>query len=226
MQKYSKMQIFGTIIMAVVFSWSWAVASDWKKTSEANGIIGYTRSTKESRFEAVKAVGTVDAPVAVVEAVLRDVPANTGFVFRCKKSAFVNTPEYKNTTDCFYSYMITAMPYPLKDRDAVCFVEYTIEKSTGMIYVKIKGIKTNYKFSKDMVRIPMLKADYVLTPKGPDRTEVTFMSIGEPGGSIPNYIVDMFSKNLGIETIAGLRVMARKDKYKYIRKVVTNTSHS
>jgi hypothetical protein len=77
-----------------------------------------------------------------------------------------------------------------------------------------------------MVRILLIKVDYVLTPKGPDRTEVTFTSIGESGGYIPSYITDMFTKNLGIETIAGLRIMARKDKYKDIRKVVTTTSHS
>ena len=226
MKKYGKIQISITIIMVAIFFWSWAMASDWKKIGEADGIIGYTRNTSESRFEAVKAEGIVNAPAAVVEAVLRDVPSNTGFVFKCKESAFVNTPEYKNTTDCFHTYMVTAMPFPLKDRDAVSLVEYTIEKSTGTIYVKIRGIKTDYKLNKDMVRIPMIKVDYVLTPNGPDRTEVIFTSIAEPGGSIPSFIVDMFSKNLGIETIAGLRVMVRKDKYKNIIKVVTTTSHS
>jgi hypothetical protein len=85
-------------------------------------------------------------------------------------------------------------------------------RSTGTVYVDINGIKTDYKQSKGMVRMPMIKVDYILTPRGPDQTEVVFTTVGDPGGAIPGFIADMFSKNLGIKTIEGLRKMARKDK--------------
>lgn len=41
----------------------------------------------------------VDAPVAVIEAVLRDVPALTEFILNGKESAFVNALEFENTAD-------------------------------------------------------------------------------------------------------------------------------
>jgi hypothetical protein len=167
----------------------------------------------------------VDAPVAVIEAILRDVPALTEFILDCKESSFVNALEFKNTADSFHTYMVTAMPCPVKDRDAVNRTDFTIDRSTGTIYVDITGISTDYKQSRDMVRIPMIKAGYILTPHGPDQTEVIYTTMGDPGGVIPNCIADMFTKNLGIKTIEGLRAMARKDKYKGCRAVITKTPH-
>lgn len=226
MKKYRNAQrCVWIMIIVMMLPWPGALASEWKKIGEANGIIGYTMSVGESKYQAVRAVGMVDAPVSVIEAVLRDVPSSPEFVFKCKKADFVNTPEYKNTADSYYIYMVTAIPFPLKDRDGVHLHEYTIDKTTGAIYFQIKAIKTDYKQTKDKVRISMMKADYLLVPKGPNQTEVTFTSMGDPGVSIPHFITDLFTKNLGIKTIAGLRAMVQKDKYKNIRTIITTTPH-
>lgn len=202
-----------------------AWSEEWKKIGESDGITGYTMIMKESGLQGVKGVGMVDAPVAVIEAILRDVPALTEFILDCKESSFVNDPEFINTVDSFHTYMVNAMPYPVNDRDAVNRTDYTIDRETGTVYVDINGITTDYKRSQNMVRIPMIKAGYVLTPRGFDQTEVVYTTVGDPGGVIPNCIADIFTKNLGIKTIEGLRTMARKDKYKGCRTVITKTPH-
>ena len=40
---------------------------EWEKIDEVDGITGYIRSTSESSVNEIKAIGVVDAPVAVIE---------------------------------------------------------------------------------------------------------------------------------------------------------------
>ncbi|MBN1547574.1 MAG: hypothetical protein JW902_13040 [Syntrophaceae bacterium] len=226
MKKYEKILCCAGIMVTIMIIFqTGALASDWKIIGAADGIIGYTKNCGENGFQAVRAVGMIDAPVAVIEAVLRDVPSSPELVFKCKSADFVNAPNFKNTPDSFHIYMVTAMPFPLNDRDGVHLHKYSIDKTSGTIYLHIEAIKTDYKLTKDMVRVSAMKGDYVLVPKGVSQTEVTFTSMGDPGGSIPIFITDLFTKNLGIKTIASLRTMVCKDKYKNIKTIITTTSH-
>jgi hypothetical protein len=68
-------------------------------------------------------------------------------------------------------------------------------------------------------------ADYILVPKGPDKTEVTYIALGDPGGNLPSFVVNLLTKNLSIRTIASMREMVKKDKYKNVKSVVTTTLH-
>ncbi len=218
-----KAGLFGIMIMTVMLLDVWAATTDWKKIGESDGIAGYTRTMSDSPFEEVKGVGMVEAPVAAVEALLRDRPAFKEFMYKVKESDFINAPEFKNTADTTYGYSVTGMTYPVKDRDVVTRADFTIDKATGTVYVHVEGIKTTYKMDSGRVRMPMMVADYTLAPKGPNRTQVTYIGKADPGGSLPSFVVNMFTKNVSIKLIAGIREMMNKDKYRSIKTVVTTT---
>ncbi len=216
-----RVSIIGLILVCFCFSGAWAAEAPWKKIGEKNGIVGFTRPTPKSSVDQMKAVGVVNAPVAVIEALLRDVPSETEWMYKCKEAAVVNTPELKSAGDILYVYNVTAMQFPVKDRDTVGKAVYTIDKATGTLYMHLDGINTNYKLDKSKVRMPYVSVDYILTPKGPDKTEVTYVALGDPGGNLPAFLVNMLTKNLSIETIASIREMVKKDKYKNAKTVVT-----
>jgi len=73
--------------------------------------------------------------------------------------------------------------------------------------------------------MPLVIVDYTLAPKGPDKTEVTYEALADPGGNLPAFVVNLLTKNLSIETISSIRKMVKKDKYKNIKAVVTTTAH-
>ena len=216
---------FFIILVTMGMFFSEASAVEWRKVKESDGIKSYTKVVSESKYQAVKAVGIVDAPVPVIESILRDPPAYTEFVLNCREYALVNTSEFENLVDTYHIYMVTAMPFPLKERDAVCRNEFTIEKNTGTIHVCIYGIKTNYKLINNKVRIPLIKVEYILTPKSANQTEVIYTTVLDPGGVVPEYISNIFSKNMGIDIIKGLRNMVRIKKYKDRKIVLTTTPH-
>jgi len=196
---------------------------EWNKVSEYRGIVGYTRPTPRCRIDEIKAVGMVDAPLAVVEAVIRDVPAGKDYLFLCKEAALIEIPGMKNAPDDYNTYCLTDMPLPVSDRDMVARVTWTSDKVTGTVYVHGEGLNMDYRLVPGVVRMTQVMADYTLTPKGADRTEVTYQSLADPGGNLPAWVVKLFSRNLGVKTIAGLREMAKFDRYKHALVVVTST---
>jgi len=211
--------------MGVFFSSAWAAETGWKKIGESKNITGYTRTTTKSSIDAMKGVGMVEAPVAAVEALIRDIPAQTEYMYKCKEAVVVNTPEFKSIGDTVYVYNVTSMPYPVKDRDAVAKATFSVDKATGTVYVHVEGFKTTYNQDQKKVRMPLVIVDYTLAPKGPDKTEVTYEALADPGGNLPAFVVNLLTKNLSIETISSIRKMVKKDKYKNIKAVVTTTAH-
>jgi len=195
----------------------------WKQVKEYEGIIGYARPNPRCRIDEIKAVGTIDAPIAVVEAVIRDVPNNKDFMFMCKETAFLDLPEMKNTPDKYATYALMDMPFPVSDREAVACVSWTVDMTTGTLYAAGQNLNTSFRQQKGVIRIPLVEVLYTLTPRGPDKTEVTYQAMSDPGGGLPAFLVSILSHDLGVKTIAGIRRMAKQEKYRQATAVTTTT---
>ena len=163
-------------------------------------------------------------PIAVVEAVIRDISSMPEYMFLCKEAELINTADMKSAGDVIYFHTLTDMPFPVSNRDAVTKALWSVDKSTGAIYCHAEGIKTTYKQKKDVVRMPLSIIDCTLIPRGADKTEVIYQVLGDPGGKLPSFLVNMLTNDYGIKTIAGLRQMVTKDKFRNAKKVVTTTS--
>lgn len=225
MLKLFKTSAVTFFVVVLSLGLSWAADDGWKKIGESDGIVGYTRPTKKSSVDEIKAVGIVDAPVAVVEAVIRDVSAMPQYMYLCEDAFLINTPDMKSAGDIVYFYSLTDMPFPVSDRDAVVRSSWSIDKTTGTVNCKAEGIKTTYKQSKNIVRTPLSIIDCTLVPKGANKTQVIYQVLADPGGELPSWLVSMLSKDYGIKTIAGLRKMVTKDKFKNVKDVVTTTPY-
>jgi hypothetical protein len=221
--------IYLTILIVGLFSTiSLALEQDqfgeWEEITELDGIIGYSRSTSESSVNEIKAIGIVEASVPVIEAVLRDEAAKPEYTYMCIEGFRVNIPGLESTADSYYSYHKVGMPWPLYDRDLVAKVEVMIDKATGALLIKIQSITTDFRAEDDyVVRAPMTRAKWILTPISVNETEVLYQIITDPGGYLPAFLVNLFSSDMGVSTIAELRKMVKKDKYKNAKSIVTKT---
>ena len=224
MMKIFKLSISTILIMGILISVSGATDDGWKKIGESDGIEGYARPTTRSSVDEIKAVGNVDAPIAVVEAVIRDVSVMPEYIFLCKEAALINIPDMKSSGDIIYFHSVTDLPFPVSDRDVVAKSLWSVDKATGAIYCHTEGIKTAYKQDKKIVRMPLSIIDCTLIPRGADKTEVIYQALADPGGALPSFIVNMLTNDYGIKTIAGLRQMVKKDKFRNANKIITTTA--
>ena len=210
------------LMLLICSSSAYSADAPWKKIGESKGIIGYTRPTPLSSVEQIKATGTIDEPIAVVEAVVRDVPAQVIYMYLCKESEFIDLPGKQNSVDIYYLYNLTDMPGFISDRDCIARSEWKIDKETGIIYSHSEGVKSDYKLKKGNVCMPLVINDYMLVPKGPDKTEITYEALADPGGSLPSWLVNLLTKDICIKTVAGIRKLSATAKYKNA-KIITTT---
>jgi hypothetical protein len=221
-------QSFFIALMVVLLSISFAFAEDlnggWEEVAESDGIIGYARYSSGSSVNEIKAIGTVNASVAVIESVLRDEAAKTEYTYMCSEGYRIDTPNLQSTKDNYYSYHKVDMPWPFYDRDLVAKVEVRIDEATGALLIKIQSISSDFK-AEDYytVRIPSTKAKWILTPMGENKTKVLYQILTDPGGYMPGFAVNLVSNDMAVSTIASLRKMVKKEKYKNAKAIVTTT---
>jgi hypothetical protein len=198
--------------------------SEWKEVSGRDGIVGYTRTTSLTSIEEVKAVGVVEAPVAVIEAVIRDVDAQPQYMFRCTEAAKVNLAGLTATDDMKYVYNRTSMPWPVDDRYGVAKSELMVDSKTGTFYVRAREVTAEYpQAPSGAVRMPLTRLIIIVTPLGESKSQVHYQVLADPVGNLPTFVVNLFSKSLGVETIAGLREMVKKEKYRNAKALLTTT---
>ncbi len=69
--------------------------------------------------------------------------------------------------------------------------------------------------------MPLVINDYMLVPKGPDKTEITYEALADPGGSLPSWLVNLLTKDICIKTVAGIRKLSATAKYKNAKIITT-----
>lgn len=214
---------FTFFAVLLIFNLSLAAEEGWKKIGEAEGIAGYARPTTRSSIDEIRAVGIVEAPIAVVEAVIRDARMMPEYMFMCKEAEILNTTAMKSEGDILYIYNLTDMPFPVRDRDAVVKNVWSIDKSTGIIYSRAETVKTTYRQNKNVIRMPLSIIECTLIPEGEHKTKVIYQALGDPGGTLPSFLVNILTRDLGIKTIEGIRKVVTRDEFKNIKTVVTKT---
>jgi hypothetical protein len=195
----------------------------WKKIGESDGITRYVRPSLTSSINEVKAVGIINSPIAAVEAVLRDVKAETRYAFLCIEAHAVDLEGHANTPDSFYIYNRTDMPFPASDRDAVANISFLFNKDTGVITATGTVIPSSYQKNKNVVRMITGWNRFTLTPVGGESTLMEYVIAANPAGNLPGLLVNMLSRTMPANTIKKIRVISREEPYSKAQKVLTQT---
>jgi len=198
----------------------------WKKIRESEGVIGYARMNPRSPFSEIKAIGIVEASVASIEAVMRDVPSEKRWMFMCADAYRIDLPNLPGSPDSYYSYFRQGLPWPVSDRLAVVRHTLTIDKQRGILTFRGEGIDVEYQFKDKGIRLPLVEVDCVLVPKGANRTEVTYQILPDVGGSLPIALINLLTRSLGVDTIKNLRKVVKEEPYRSARTIVTTTPRS
>jgi hypothetical protein len=220
-RKYGKSGAWIAMVLCFMSLTDMAFCSEteWKYLFTRDGIEVYRKNLPEAAACAFKGVGAVDAGADVVGSVLQDITAYPQWVARCRESVVLK--EINPDTKVFYSVIDTPMPF--KDRDMIL--------SNTKVYRPAEGqIEINFDiFSQEILppreqycRVSRFSSKYVIEPLGPDRTRVTFVFSGDPGGNIPVTIANWVeSRNYPHAIIMGLREMVLKRKR--ISSIQSNT---
>ena len=190
-------------------------AGDWKLAIQKDGIEVSTRPVKGSDFDEFMGSTDIDASIDVVVAVLKDIPAATQWMADCKENREIRKIDEHTSVQ----FNVTKAPWPVSDREALCIVTEKKDEKTGTITFEFH--ETNdpiVPVGKGNVRMPEISGQWVLTPINQDHTKVIYTVKSNPGGSLPKALANMKSKDIPYNTLMGMKMMVKKDRYKKAAK--------
>lgn len=191
-----------------------AHAQGWEKIESRAGVTAYRKSVPGLDLPVIKGVGIVQASVYEILAVMHDTAAFPKWMASCREAWLVK--EINDYERIIYNR--TEMPWPISDRDAVIQSKITVDKDKRSVKIAFFTVKSSLPRAAEVdgvVRMPMLKGFYLFEVIDENKTRVTYQAQADPGGFIPDWLVEAGSADIPLNTIKSLREQAIAMRGKY-----------
>lgn len=188
-----------------------AAEPTWEQVSDDDEITVWQREVPGTSLVEFRGRGPVRASIKNLIAVLRDQDRKTEWMGNCVANHAVQYVSDKR----MILYNRVGSPAPLvDDRDVVLESEASFDLATRTVELRFRET-THPKMPpvEGVVRMPKTRGFWRLEYRGPELTEVTYQVQADPGGSLPQWLVNWASKGLPHQTIMGLRRQATRGGY-------------
>ena len=192
--------------------WADEETSGWKNVLNDQGVAVWNRYDSGRALPVFKGISTIDAGLFELLAVLDDTARHTEWIFNCSAARII---KQINEFDRLV-YNRTAAPWPVSDRDVVLSASVEASMVRKEVVSRFSSIESGLQPKVDgVVRMPRLRGFWRFTFVDERRTRVTYQIDADPGGALPDFIVERASRKLPLETINGMRKQVVRTRGKY-----------
>ncbi|HNN94767.1 MAG TPA: START domain-containing protein [Pseudomonadota bacterium] len=190
----------------------------WEWVRGDNGVAVHRRTVAGSPLHEFRGVGTIYAPIAAVLGVMNDTDHRLEWMKEAAAQILVE--QVDSATAVFYNR--TKAPWPASDRDAVLRATTTFDTQKNVVRIELEAIEhPAWPPQKGAVRMPKLRGHWYLWPeKGGEYTRAEYQVFANPGGSLPDWIINMVSKSIPHSTIVHLREQVKRRRYYEFEKKI------
>ena len=179
---------------------AFAKGADWDFLGKKDGIYVWKREQAGSEVPGFRGRAYIGAEPETILTEMLDWKHHTEWMFACAESVLLK--KLSDTHAIMYNRI--EAPWPIWDRDVIA--DTTIERSTDLITVRFKNIRSSLKkIPRRVVRLPLLNGYYTLRRVGPKKTKVIYQVVADIGGSIPRWLAIQSAAALPYETLNRLR---------------------
>jgi hypothetical protein len=179
----------------------------WETLRRDDGIIVQRKDVPGSPFVAFRGEGDIDAPLLLVGSVIVDVTRSKEWVDSVAESHVLR--RVSETEYVTYSHIGT--PITMSDREFVTDVVLVADGPTRTLTIKLRSVDDPAAPKTDYVRGQLTDSSWVLTSiDNGRRTHVAAEIHCDPKGNIAAWIVNLFQKNWGYNTLMSLRKQVAK----------------
>jgi hypothetical protein len=184
---------------------------NWQFVKQSDGIVVERRVIAGSNLKEFRGQAVVQAPVASILAVFSDVPHATEWMDSCNGSRVVEDISDREKV----VYNRTHAPWPVSDRDAALHNIVRFDASDRRVELQFWSVEdAKAPPVKGVVRMPFLRGHWKLWPSADgSSTRVEYQVHANPGGALPDWLVNYVSRDLPYKTIEGLRAQTKKRRY-------------
>lgn len=177
-------------ITTTTFSYS---QTDWEKTTERDGVSLYLKDYPGSGIKQVKAIKTFNTTLDKMEKVLTDIDGYEKWAYN-----YNNTKILKTENGAIYYHTEIETPWPLDNRDVI--IKFTITKSDGKLQTKSSAVTGVIPEEDNFIRMTHYEGSWEMVQKG-DKVETTMIIHAEPGGDMPEWLINMFLEDGPIDSL-------------------------
>jgi hypothetical protein len=188
-------------------SWADGARSAWERIRTEDGIVVSRKEVPGSPFVAFRGEGDVDAPLLAVANVLVDVPHEKEWI-----DSVVDAKILRRVSDTEYVvYSHLGTPVTMSDREFVADVALKLDPPRKAMSIEMRSTTDPSAPHTSFVRAELEDSVFALTSiEHGTKTHVVAEIHCDPKGSIAAWIVNLFQKSWGYNTIASLRRQVRR----------------
>jgi hypothetical protein len=200
-QNIMKRKTFFITLMLIAQVISVSAQDDWKLQKDRNGIKVYSAEVPDSKIRAIKVVADYDATPAQVADMVMDINTASEWVSHLKSSYLVKRVSQNE----LYYYAEVNLPWPASNRDFVAHLTRNENVQTGAITIDGPAVAGFVPEKKGIVRISNSVGKWIITPLDNSHVSVEYALHVDPAGSLPSWLVNMFSGDTPMQIFENLR---------------------
>ncbi|MDR3711675.1 MAG: START domain-containing protein [Puia sp.] len=193
--------------------------SDWSLKRDKDGIRVYSRSSDHSKFNEIRAEFSMHASLSELAAVMLDAEDHVQWQYSTKSSYLLQRVSESE----LYFYNEINAPWPVANRDLIVHLTITQNPATRVMTMAAVCTPGFSPVHPSIVRVPVSKAVWTVTPVTGDSLRVEYVMEIDPGGSVPAWLINMFATKGPYESFRNLRQQVLLPKYQQARlSFITN----
>lgn len=190
-----------------------AEEDEWVLRKEKNGIKVFTRKTLESKIKELRMTFQTKATLSNIISLLNDTEAYEDWIYRFKESTILEQNDVQNSI--YYGSL--DFPWPLTDRDLVAKSVTLQDPHTKVVTITTTAIPGYVDEKDNMVRITNHYNTWRFEPLPNGVIDIEYELHSDPGGSIPNWAINMALDQGSTQSMEAFLDMLGKDPYRTTR---------
>ncbi len=188
-------------------------AYTWETVKNGSGITVGVQNVAGSQIKEFMAITETESTLSAIVAILDDTSAYTRWNYRCSEARLLQKKsDFERIT-----YIVISSPWPVADRDIAVKSVIAQDPKTGVVTVTLKGLPSYTPLKDGTVRMTSLSGYWRLEPLGAGRVRVVYRLHSEPGGSVPDSLVNSSLVDIPYNTLWNLRNLVRQSPYRDVR---------
>lgn len=177
---------------------------DWKLSYDKNNLEIYTKRLDGHPVKAVKGVTRIKTNLESVATAITDADSLSSWFPYMKSSELLQAPDIQGHS---YTYIISNLPWPIKDRDVLYANKITYNEDMTEIYLYSNVIQDDAlkSLNPKFVRIPASEALWRAKAIDNETVEVELYAHADPGGAIPKWFTNLVVIQAPKESLMNLR---------------------
>jgi len=184
-------------------------ADDWVIKKDEEEIKVSIRKYKNSNLLEFKAEAEISSSLSCLISVIRDIDDATSLFAASKEAKILEKINEREWV--VWSYI--DVPFPFDDRDMIARMRLRQEIESKIVTIKINGEPEFIPKKNNKVRIPLVDGSITYIPLGKNRTKIIYQNVTDPGGLIPNWLMNMGVVKAPFETLQNYRILSGKEKH-------------